>query len=519
MPPLKDFDYSAFISYAHADDEAWYGWVSCFRAELERGLRALLRGQSVPRMHLSGDNGPIAGLLGDELQQRVAASFAMIIVVHENYAQSAWCLKELAYFKALFGEQGLRERLYIVALSEPSIQRVSRSAAWQELLPGGEQLWLPFYDPADPARPLDIYMSPGIVANAFRTPFERLRGDLAAKLRQAQVADAKTPPFDPLATAPVVPAPPVTPAVPGAEVLFGFVAPAAVPATSAAVARLSSQGVPARLLGHEAMISDFADFDAARHLVLVCDDAPLLMGSMAAGGHLQLQRDAWLRKARPADGLHWLDLRAAPTTAATAAPPAGAAFAASLGANLLDIASLAALLQPKPAAATKVSSTVRIYIESNRNERNLWEALGEQIRLRWDAISREVSPERVPPLALRPRGLPVDQIDTFPNLDDADGVVLLWGKKTSDALVAQINKVENKMAPGRDAAPGIVAYLMPPQLATEPMPAWGWQVLRFDARDEEAIDVVAEERDELSRFLRKVLRRCQLREAAAGATG
>jgi hypothetical protein len=204
---------------------------------------------------------------------------------------------------------------------------------------------------------------------------------------------------------------------------------------------------------------------------------------------------------------------------AAAAPTAGAAFAASLGANLLDTASLAALLQPKPAAATPVHSSVRIYIESNRNERNLWEALGEQIRQRWDALTREIAPERVPPLSLHPRGLPVDQIDTFPNLDDADGVVLLWGKKTSDALVAQINKVENKMAPGRDAAPGIVAYLMPPQQASEPLPAWGWQVLRFDARNEEAIDVVADERDELSRFLRKVLRRCQLREAAAGATG
>lgn len=517
MPPLKDFEYSAFISYAHADDEAWYGWVTCFRNELERGLRALLRGLSVPRMHLSGDNGPIAGLLGEELKQRVAASFAMIIVVHENYAQSTWCLQELAYFKALFGEQGLRERLYIVALSEPSIQRVSHSAAWQELLPGGEQLWLPFYDPADATRPLDIYMSPGIVANAFRAPFERLRGDLAAKLRQAQVADEKTPPFDPLATAPVVPAAAAAPAGPGAEVLFGFVAPAAVAATAAAVARLTSQGVPARLLGHDALLNDFADFDAATHLVLVCDDAPLLMGAMATGGHLQLQREAWLRKARPADGLHWLDLRAAP---AAAVPGAGAAFAASVGATLLETASLAALLQPKPVAATQVHSSVRIYIESNRNERNLWEALGEQIRQRWDALSREIAPERVPPLALRPRGLPVDQIDTFPNLDDADGVVLLWGKKTSDALVAQINKVENKMAPGRDAAPGIVAYLMPPQQASEPLPAWGWQVLRFDARDEEAIDVVAEERDELSRFLRKVLRRCQLREAAAaGATG
>ena len=95
-------------------------------------------------------------------------------------------------------------------------------------------------------------------------------------------------------------------------------------------------------------------------------------------------------------------------------------------------------------------------------------------------------------------------------------VVLLWGEKTSDAPVAQINKVENKMAPGRDAAPGIVAYLMPPQQASEPIPAWGWQVLRFDARDEDTIDVVAEERVELSRFLRKVLRCCQLREAAAG---
>jgi hypothetical protein len=517
MPPLKEFEYSAFISYAHADDEAWYGWVSCFRNELERGLRALLRGQDVPRMHLSGDNGPVAGVLGEELQQRVAASFAMIIVVHENYAQSSWCLKELAYFKALFGDRGLRERLYIVALSEAAIQRVSRSPAWQELLPGGEQLWLPFYDAADPARPLDIYMSPGIVANAFRTPFERLRGDLAAKLRRQQTADAQLRPFDPLATAPLLPAPDPLPLAPAASVLMGLVAPSVAAAASAAVARLASQGVPVRTLAFDAVVGDFAEFDTASHLVLACDDAPLMMTSMAAGGHLQLQRDAWLRKGRPADRLHWLDLRAA---AAGSAPSAGAGFAASLGATLLDAPSLAALLQTKPAAAPPPAhGSVRIYIESNRNERNLWESLGEQIRRRWEAITRELAPERVPPLALRPRGLPVDQIDSFPNLDDADGVVLLWGKKTSDALVAQINKVENKMAAGRDAAPGIVAYLMPPQEASEPMPAWGWQVLRFDARDEEAIDVVVEERDELTRFLRKVLRRCELREDGAGVPG
>jgi len=113
---------------------------------------------------------------------------------------------------------------------------------------------------------------------------------------------------------------------------------------------------------------------------------------------------------------------------------------------------------------------------------------------------------------VRTRGLPVDQIDQIANLDDADGVVLLWGRKTPEALVAQINKVENKMPPGRDAAPGIVAYLMPPQQATEPVPAWGWQVLRFNATNEDDIDVVDDERDELKRFLKRVFERRQQRD-------
>ncbi|MDE2277513.1 MAG: hypothetical protein KGK09_14580, partial [Burkholderiales bacterium] len=156
----------------------------------------------------------------------------------------------------------------------------------------------------------------------------------------------------------------------------------------------------------------------------------------------------------------------------------------------------------------------RVYIESNRYERTLWEPLGEQIRRRWDRLCELEAPGRVPPLCLRARGLPVDQIDNYPNLDDADGVVLLWGRKTSDALVAQINKVENKMAPGRDAPPGIVAYLMPPQQASEPVPAWGWQVLRFTAAEPGAIAVVDEESDDLEQFLRKVFQRRQQRDGA-----
>jgi hypothetical protein len=526
MRPLKDCEFTAFISYAHADDAAWFDWITQFRNELERGLSALLRGVRLPRMHLSGENGPVAGVLSDELLKRVESSFAMIIVVHDNYAQSDWCLKELEYFKSLFGDEGFRQRLYIVAMSESAILSVSGSPAWKRLLPSDEQVWMPFFDPSDRTRPLDIYMGPGLVAPAFRMPFERLRSDFAAKLKLAAAAAATPAAPPPAAPEPAAPAAasPASRAAPAAAlggVLFGFGPPASAAAAAAGVARLAQRGIAARQLTQDAVFSEFAEFDDARHLVLPFDDSPLMLTRLAAGGQLQLQREAWLQKGKPADHLHWLDLRSAPPTASEWR--GGAAYVAALGVAPLGPDALADRLLPAPPPATPAAAAaappqgVRIYIESNRHERTLWEPLGDQIRLKWDTVCRSFAPARVPPLTLRARGLPVDQIDSFPSLDDADGVVLLWGRKTSDALVAQINKVENKMAPGRDAAPGIVAYLMPPQESTEPIPAWGWQVLRFDARDEQRIDVVDDERDELERFLHKVYQRRKQRDGAGAA--
>ena len=510
MKPIKDCEFTAFISYAHADDAAWFDWITQFRNELERSLSAMLRGIRLPRFHLSGENGPVAGVLSDELRQRVDGSFAMIIVVHDNSAQSDWCLKELEYFKSLFGDEGFRQRLYIVAMSEAAMLSVSNGAAWKQLLPTDEQVWIPFFDASDKNRPLDIYMAPGLVAPAFRGPFERLRSDLAAKIKLSALA--------PAAAVVQVAAAPATAALPKAAagpVLLGFVPPASAAAVAAATAALTQRGIAARGLTQDVVFSDFADLAGAEHLVLAFDDTPPMMTALAAGGHLELQRDAWLKKGRPPDRLHWLDLRTAP--GASAGWQGGAAYVASVGAAPLSLATLIDSLLPAPAAAAPAGGSaqaLRIYIESNQHERTLWEPLGDKICSKWDELCHDLAPLRVPPLSLRARGLPVDQIDSFPNLDDADGVVLLWGRKTSDALVAQINKVENKMAPGRDAAPGIVAYLMPPQQSTEPVPAWGWQVLRFNAADEQCIDVVDEETDELKSFLKKVFERRQQRDGA-----
>jgi hypothetical protein len=394
---LEGSQYTAFVSYAHADDVRCHQWISFFTAELQRGLEAVMRGVKLPPLHLSGDNGPVAGVLGPELRERIDRSFAMVIVVHDNYVLSDWCRAELEYFRERFGEEGCRERLFIVALSEPAVQKVAAGDAWKRLLPAG-QLWMPFFDELHRGEPIDIYMAPQLVTANFKSMFNRLREEFVGKLRAAL-------------------APPQQPIAAGQA------------------------------------------------------------GTSGAGG----------------------------TGSGTTAP----------------------------VRTQVVAGDVRIYIESNRHEVNVWQPLGEQMRRRWarltsthagagpgaagGAAAGAGAAAAAPALHLRARGLPVEQIDQYPSLDDADGVVLLWGRKTPDALVAQINKVENKMTSGRDAAPGVVAYLMPPQNSSEPVPAWGWQVLRFASQANNEFDVVAEENGELEEFLRRVLERRLLRDSALAA--
>ena len=116
---------------------------------------------------------------------------------------------------------------------------------------------------------------------------------------------------------------------------------------------------------------------------------------------------------------------------------------------------------------------------------------------------------------MRPRGLPIDEIERHPPLDDADGVVLLWGKKEPRSLLSQIDKVEDRLR-GRDVAPCIVAYLMPTQPDPKaPIVAWSWDVLRFQAERDEDIDVVADDTSELEAFLQRILDRADKKRMAA----
>lgn len=363
--PFSSFRYYAFMSYAHYDDKAWNSWVSCFTVELDRALVSRLRGIKVPRAHLSSKDGPIHGPLNEGLRSNVQDSFAMLVFVHDNYLDSDWCLQEMKYFRDLFGEQGFRERLYIIAMSEDAIHRLTARKAWQELFPLPHQVWMPFFQEDKSDRPIPIYATnmrgrDVVVANEFWDKFVELRERLATHIKENVETERHVPGY---------------------------------PKT---VASSEPVGVP------------------------------------------------------PAD-----------------------------------------------------QSLVRVYIEASVEQQKYWEPLGRQVANSWERI---VADERMePPLYLRPTGLPMGEIDERPFLDDANGVVLLWGKKTPDSLAAQISQVEPKLS-GPQFAPGLIAYIME-NSADRPSSTTinNWPVVRFAAAPDSSAVVDPDDALLLTRFLREVL--------------
>ena len=169
MKPFNECKYSAFISYAHADDQASDGWISQFSEFLRMKLQNRLGRIGVKQlqdMHLSGRNGPVMGSLPDTLLQNVCDSYAMIIVVFNAYTKSDWCLQELEYFKKSFGDEGLRRRLYVVALSKSAMEDIMARSDWARLtLPN--QLWIPFFREDENDEPARMRLDHGGLSQRF----------------------------------------------------------------------------------------------------------------------------------------------------------------------------------------------------------------------------------------------------------------------------------------------------------------------------------------------------------------
>ena len=365
VPPrnrlFSSYTYSAFFSYAERDDRAWGWWVLNFADEFDLVLPPRVFGVQVPNAHMSRrDGGPQSGRLGPELKERIDASFAMILFVHDGYVISDWCLEELKYFKDLCGDAGFRDRLYIIAMSKTAMDALQNKPIWQQEFTGPNRLiWLPFYQDNSTTRPLDQYFPRGkkmMPAPDFYDRLLNLRDDLAVKIKRKADEEGFVPTF-PLAN------------------------------------------------------------DSRR-------DTP---------------KDEY----------------------------------------------------------------VRVYIEGYREQNKHWETLGQQVGNTWTQVVKDEPDE--PPLRLRPTGLPLNELEQRPSLDDANGVVLLWDRKTPDSLAAQISQVEPKLS-GPHFAPGLVAYMMQ---GDNDMPGSAtinnWPVVRFSTSLDHGATVLPADEPALATFLKRVL--------------
>lgn len=191
--PFAECRYYAFFSYSVEDNRAWNKWVSCFKDELFYSLPGRVRGIPLPPIHLCEDYPMVSGSLDAKLKENVRDTFAMFLFVHDSYLDSGWCLKELEYFKSQFGEEGFRERLYVIAMSKNAITNLTKHDMWKRLYPFDDQLWVPFFQANKPDQPIQIYTGEDddaegkrrVVSNAFWKAFVDIREELADKIRDA----------------------------------------------------------------------------------------------------------------------------------------------------------------------------------------------------------------------------------------------------------------------------------------------------------------------------------------------
>lgn len=507
MPSLKRFsecESSVFISYAHDDDELNNSWISNFAAELKRDLAAALARENLgreemPKVYLSKFTGPVAGDLALQLRDQVARCFAMVIVIDEKYASSEWCLKELSYFYDAFGPEGLDQRLSIVVLRDAPRRCVTARPEWQQWFAGRSPVWREFFDPDDlNSAPVPVLRDdgPGMTNAMFRL-YKPVRDDLVNKIRT-----------DLSQALPVKPLP---------RWVLGFSRPELKPAVQHLADRLAEHEPLVGEVPREALDSRKnlrALLERAESLILPFNQGQPIIDAIA-GGHVALQLDVWRELKKRDDAVLLLDLSGTvPADPAELAEDHHRQYLADCKLDRLSADQVVDRLVPRPAGsdaaeARRPSRRVRVFIESNRNEPDAWKKLGAQIRHRWDKLikARAVDTQ----LSLRTDGFDIDRIDDF-QLDQADGVVLLWGQKDSRSLLSQINRVEDIFI---DPAPAIVAHLSPPQPRSQQrMPAMQWDVLRFCGRDmpPAVLEPDGEDDNSLDTFVADVLdttlRRC-----------
>ncbi len=183
LPSFMDARYSVVVSYALEDDRRLGYWINCFHKELQLTLRGRLRYTRLAPMLLRG-----RPLQGDSTMPS-KPFFALMVVVADKYVDSGKCLADLKACAEYFDEDERHERVFLVSLSQPALERLRAAPDWASLCNGTEPLVIPFHTSGIRSTPLPMYSDAedgrgGILAPDFVMQLCELREMLVRKIRR-----------------------------------------------------------------------------------------------------------------------------------------------------------------------------------------------------------------------------------------------------------------------------------------------------------------------------------------------
>ena len=100
-----------------------------------------------------------------------------------RYVSSGWCEKELQLFVEIFGEQAIKTRLFIAAMSEAALSEARKKERWIKLF-GDEQIWIAMYDEGDTNKPLPHVPYKKHYPQAFFDKVKDIANPLIARIEQ-----------------------------------------------------------------------------------------------------------------------------------------------------------------------------------------------------------------------------------------------------------------------------------------------------------------------------------------------
>jgi len=146
-------EYSLFISYAHLDDKSNNYWITSVKDAFFERMGQLPNGIPKKQIHFSGEDPLISGTLGTGLENRLARSFAMLLVVGKKYLESAYCEQELKLFKMCF-PNGHKSRLFIAVMGENYLFDVQKGETWKQIV-APDQIYVSMYSENNKNIPLE----------------------------------------------------------------------------------------------------------------------------------------------------------------------------------------------------------------------------------------------------------------------------------------------------------------------------------------------------------------------------